>query len=66
MRCTHSLTYGCLIIGGAQRESLAAATADDFDDRGDDEAPTVVVLREGDLTAEEVEKLHPKSTASGK
>lgn len=39
-----------------QRAELDQATAEDEEDR-DDERPTVVVLKSGDLTEEEAEKL---------
>ncbi|CAB3364910.1 Hypothetical predicted protein [Cloeon dipterum] len=38
-----------------KREQLSAATDDDYDDRGD-ELPTVVVLKKGDLTADEAQE----------
>lgn len=37
----------------SQREQLAAATNEDLEDR-DDDLPTVVVLKKGDLSADEV------------
>lgn len=40
----------CLFI--VQKEALPTATDEDYDDR-DEELPTVVVLKNGDLTAEE-------------
>jgi Domain of unknown function (DUF4604) len=38
----------------SQREQLSAATDEDLEDR-DDDLPTVVVLRKGDLSAEEAQ-----------